>query len=263
MRGDRIIQTQLLMAQGFSALADLVANSKGYAVEPVAFAELPAEPAAGMIFCIEDSAVTSGVVTPGGFHTVLAWYDGAYWQALGGTASGNGSAVAGPPGPRGPAGPAGPAGPVGPAGSTGPAGPTKSVISGQASAANPVSTTSTSYVMMGLGLSFTSSLARVVVIIDGQITNSNNNGETDAQLMYGVGAPPSYGAPPPFGATVLGGQIRFKATAGGGAFTPFSQSGLITGLTSGQQVWVGLALKTVAVGSGSVQDISVLAFELM
>ena len=83
MRGDRIIATQLQMAQGFGALADMVANSKGYAYEPVAFDELPAEPHAGMIFCVDDSGVTSGVVTPGGFHTVLVWYNGKNWTVIG------------------------------------------------------------------------------------------------------------------------------------------------------------------------------------
>jgi hypothetical protein len=76
MRGDRIIATQLMMAQGFNALADLIANSTGYVLEPVAFSKLPAEPKAGMIACVSDSGVTSGVVTPGGFHTVLVWYSG-------------------------------------------------------------------------------------------------------------------------------------------------------------------------------------------
>lgn len=83
MRGDRIIQTQLLMAQGFGALADQIANSTGYAMTPVTFLELPTPPAAGMIACITDSGVTTGVVTPGGFHTVLVWFNGTNWKVIG------------------------------------------------------------------------------------------------------------------------------------------------------------------------------------
>jgi hypothetical protein len=83
MKGDRIIQTQLLMAQGFNSLADLIENSTGYAMEPVPFISLPPAPTAGMIACINDSSVTSGVVTPGGFHTVLVWYNGTDWKIIG------------------------------------------------------------------------------------------------------------------------------------------------------------------------------------
>ena len=85
MRGDRIIQTQLLMAQGFNSLAELVEQSNGYATTPMAFASLPPEPAAGMLVCINDSGVAGWgqTVTPGGFHTVLAWYNGTDWKVLG------------------------------------------------------------------------------------------------------------------------------------------------------------------------------------
>ena len=42
----------------------------------------------------------------------------------------------------------------------------------------------------GIGVSFTPELPRVIVTIDGQITNSLNGGETDAQLMWGIGGGP-------------------------------------------------------------------------
>lgn len=85
MRGDRIIQTQLLMAQAFSAIADLVANSTGYALSPVAFEKLPEAPKVGTIACVMDSGVAGWgqVVTPGGFHTVLVWYNGTGWKVIG------------------------------------------------------------------------------------------------------------------------------------------------------------------------------------
>jgi hypothetical protein len=83
LRGDRIIATQLMMAQSFGALADMITNSTAYALTPVTFLELPTEPAAGMIACITDSGVTSGVVTPGGFHTVLVWHNGTNWTVIG------------------------------------------------------------------------------------------------------------------------------------------------------------------------------------
>lgn len=97
MKGDDIVSTQLLMAQGFGALADLVTNSNAYRVQPTLFADLPApvfDPdvlpgpqAAGAIACIKDSNVNvPGAVTPitgGGTYCVLAWFNGTNWTVIG------------------------------------------------------------------------------------------------------------------------------------------------------------------------------------
>lgn len=191
-----------------------------------------------------------------------------------------------PPGPTGDPGlqgDPGPPGPVGPQGDTGPQGEGlpdapadgqfyvrqngqwivfPSVQASQASVANPRSTNNITWTMMGLEISFTPLITqRAIVICEGQISNSANNGETDAQLMYGTGAFPANGDPVPPDAVVLGDVIRYVAKSGGG-FVPFSQSGLITNLVLNQQIWIGLSLKTIA-GTGSVQDISILAFGLM
>jgi hypothetical protein len=66
MRGDQIIQTQLLMAQAFGGLADAITNSTGYAFTPVAFDTLVADPGPGSVACISDSAVTTGAISAGG-----------------------------------------------------------------------------------------------------------------------------------------------------------------------------------------------------
>jgi hypothetical protein len=228
VRADALAHTQLMMAQSIELLANHIEQSTGYQLTPVTYAELPMAAQAGMIACVTDSTarVIGNVVGGGGTNTVLAWCNGAQWLVLGGAAP--------------------------------------FVAAGQVVVANPASTTSTTYIMMGLGLSFTSALGRAFVTIDGQIMNSNNNGETYAQLMWGVGAAPVYGVPPPAGAAVIGTQIRYKSTssAGGGAFVPFSQSGMITGLPPGQQIWIGLALRVIS-GTGSVQDIALSAHELL
>ncbi len=226
MKLDALIGNQLLMAQSIFALAEHIGGATGAYLVPVKFAALPKPPAAGMVSCVSDStaAIIGTVVNGGGTNTVLAWYNGSQWLVLGGAAP--------------------------------------FVAAGQIVVPNPTATTNTSFTMMGLGLNFTSVLGRAFVTMDGQITNSNNGGETDAQLMWGVGTAPVYGAAPPAGAAVIGTQIRFKAALGGGAFSPFSQSGLITGLPPGQQVWIGLALKVVS-GTGSVQDVCLTAHELL
>jgi hypothetical protein len=88
MRGDQIISTQLLMAQGFGALADLISNSAGYAFTPVPLASLSnpdKPPMAGMVASFNDSSVTGWgqVVAGGGFHVVLAFYNGTDWKVIG------------------------------------------------------------------------------------------------------------------------------------------------------------------------------------
>jgi hypothetical protein len=73
------------MAQAFGTLADHIDHATGYTMVPVPFAELPAEPAAGMVRCVSDSGVTGwgAKVTSGGFHKVLAWYNGTNWTVIG------------------------------------------------------------------------------------------------------------------------------------------------------------------------------------
>lgn len=136
----------------------------------------------------------------------------------------------------------------------------------QVSVPNPPSTNKTTWIMAGLNLSFTPVLlsTRAIVTCDGQISNTNANAETDAQLVYGLGTPPSAGDDLPSDAILLGSPVRFKSpsSSGGGFFTPFSQSALITNLSSEEPIWIGLALKVVA-GTGAVQDIDILAFELL
>jgi hypothetical protein len=83
MRGDQIVQNQLLMAQAFGALADTVKNSHGFVFRPMTVAALPALPLTGTIVCVNDSSVTSGELVGGGFQTVIAFYNGASWRVIG------------------------------------------------------------------------------------------------------------------------------------------------------------------------------------
>lgn len=85
MRADILIQTQRLIAQSIFAMAEHIANSTGYALTPVTFAELPAPPAVGMLACVTDSTVVTwgGVIAGGGSNKVLAWYNGSEWRVAG------------------------------------------------------------------------------------------------------------------------------------------------------------------------------------
>ena len=83
MRGDIVVQSQLMIAQAIGQLAKQIEDSTGIALTPVVFASLPAG-ALGQIACISDSTVTSGAVTVGGgANKVLAWHNGTNWTVIG------------------------------------------------------------------------------------------------------------------------------------------------------------------------------------
>ena len=175
--------------------------------------------------------------------------------------------ISGPPGPEGPAGPVGGISEVPLDGQSyirqnGQWIVLPSANANEIDVANPVGTNSNSYVMMGIGLQIILATTRGIVICGGQISNSANNGETDGQLLWGIGTVPVNGDSVPGNANTLGSVVRFKATSGGGAFAPFSRIGLLSTVVIGQTIWVDLALKTVS-GTGTVQDIQLIGFDLL
>lgn len=84
MRGESLVQTQLLMAQAIQALAEHVKASTGFMFAPVAYAARPGAPPAGTVACFIDSTVNAwgGVVAGGGTYTVLAFYNGTAWKVI-------------------------------------------------------------------------------------------------------------------------------------------------------------------------------------
>jgi len=85
MRADTLVANQLLMAQAVDALADHIANSACFALNPVTFVELPSPPAVGIIASVSDSTVNTwgSVVAGGGTNKVLCWYNGVNWTVVG------------------------------------------------------------------------------------------------------------------------------------------------------------------------------------
>lgn len=80
MRADAIVQSQLLIAQSIFAMAEQIANSTGYQLTPVPYAELPSPAEEGMIACVSDARIGAyGVVASGGNRTAIVMYDGAGW----------------------------------------------------------------------------------------------------------------------------------------------------------------------------------------
>ena len=127
--------------------------------------------------------------------------------------------------------------------------------------ANPAATSSLVYVMVGFALDFTptETNARTFFTADGQIGNTGNNNETDVTLVYGSGPAPANGDP--LTGTPLGQPVRFL-TARSGGYVPFSQSGLLEGLTSGTPYWVDLAVR-VSAGTSILADLQITGFILI
>ena len=123
-------------------------------------------------------------------------------------------------------------------------------------AATTPDTTSTTYVMQGINLIVSSAKSpQAWVTVDGQLTNANNNGQTNAVLCYGTGTPPANGAAQI--GTILTQPATFVSALGTGrATTPFSLSAVVTGIAVGAPYWIDLAVSVSAGSRGNVTDIN-------
>jgi hypothetical protein len=130
---------------------------------------------------------------------------------------------------------------------------------GTTTVSNPAGTVNSTYTMMGMNLVLPPIVAAnaLWVTLDGQITNSSNNSETDVVICYGTGTPPVNGAAQT--GTIVGQPARYKATAGGD-YTPFSLSSLITPVTKGTVYWIDCAVRAINGGTASILDVDFNAF---
>lgn len=126
-------------------------------------------------------------------------------------------------------------------------------------AASPTGTSSTSFVMMGLAVSFTPStlvtIDRALVTTTGMIGNTASNGQTYFQLTYGTGTAPVNGAAQT--GTLLGLSIMFTA-AQPNDYAPFSQTAVMTGLSPGITYWIDLAVRVTS-GTSIANGIQLVA----
>ena len=126
------------------------------------------------------------------------------------------------------------------------------------SAGNPAGTSSTTYVMSGLGVTFIAkSTSQAIFTVNGQMGNTGN-GETNLTLAYGTGTPPANGAP--MTGTLVGKPIRYTGPSNG-AYVPFSQTVLIKNLVPGTTYWIGLAVKVTS-GTSILMDVDIVGFGL-
>jgi hypothetical protein len=130
-------------------------------------------------------------------------------------------------------------------------------------AATPPNTNSAVLVMAGIGVTFVPEGAtRAVVLLDGQLGNTNNGSASDAQMAYGLGAPPSSGVLfTTTNGTLIGSNSRMIAAKNNDS-TPFSTSTLLTGLVAGQTYWIGVAFLAES-GIATMSELSLTIFELI
>lgn len=130
----------------------------------------------------------------------------------------------------------------------------------QSSPSNPTGTTSAVGVMMGLAGSVTPNTSgQVMIIVSGDIANSNALGGCKVQIRYGTGTAPTNGAS--LVGTTLGGNVVLTSAIGANDAFPFSVQGVATGLTVATAYWIDIAVTATTAGTASPADISISAME--
>lgn len=127
---------------------------------------------------------------------------------------------------------------------------------------DPTGTTSSTNVMMGLGVTTCriapTFSARLFVIFTGSIGNGSSSSATAARIRFGTGAGPANGA------AATGTQVGNPLSATfptGGQQIPFTLANVITGLTAGTTYWFDLGVNTGGTGTGSVSGLTCVAYE--
>lgn len=134
----------------------------------------------------------------------------------------------------------------------------------QTAPAVPNGTTSLTGMMMGLaGMITPVGTGKVFVTVTGSAINSAAGGGVSIVLRYGTGAAPANGV----SATGVGTFIGTTTTRQGAGWgvnmtTPFSLTGVISGLTPGTPIWLDLAIAAVGSGLAFVGEITIAAFEI-
>jgi hypothetical protein len=131
-----------------------------------------------------------------------------------------------------------------------------------ASPQNPTATTSTSVVMMGLGgtCKITPAITgRMMLQIQGNITNSTNTTITEIQGRYGTGTAPSNAAAAT--GTSFTSPKDFQPLVASSPLSSFHIGSVVTGLALSTQVWFDLSAAVSGVSTGTVSKIDCYAVE--
>ena len=125
---------------------------------------------------------------------------------------------------------------------------------------DPVGTTSTTGLMMGLGIGITPLVSgNFKVDLVGSMTNNTGGDGAKAQLRHGTGTAPTNGAA--LTGTTAGSLVEATALSGGQKI-PFALTALVTGLALGTAVWFDVGLAAILGGTAGISDLSVVIVEL-
>jgi hypothetical protein len=127
--------------------------------------------------------------------------------------------------------------------------------------ANPTGTSSSSRVMMGLGITFVpQTTGNVMFVVQGSLSNTTASDGGSVALLYGTGTPPANGV-----ATTgisMGAVQNTGVGAGSVSSVAVSLNGYTAGLTVGTTYWFDMDLKVLGGGTASLANIQVVIVEL-
>lgn len=128
---------------------------------------------------------------------------------------------------------------------------------------DPSTTTSSAFVMMGLGGSATITpvvSGRVKFEISGNICNTSLNDSASALLAYGTGTAPINGAAA--AGTTVGSTLTFTQAGSGNYQQGFTLQWIVTGLTIGVAYWFDMQAKITSGGTAAPTNITCTAHEI-
>ena len=139
----------------------------------------------------------------------------------------------------------------------------RQMVAASGVSANPPNTNSPAYVLAMDAINFmTNSSTRGVVIVDGQLGNTSNASESQLQMYFGTGTPPTAGTLlSTTNGTAFGAGTGMLA-ARTGDYDPFSITGLLEQLTPQTPYWVGIGLRALS-GTATLSQASLVAFEVL
>ena len=130
--------------------------------------------------------------------------------------------------------------------------------------ANPVTTTSTTGVMMGIGASCSITPRKsgtILVIVTGDMDNATAADGAGIQIRYGTGTAPINGAA--LTGTTAGGLIKMTNVATvTGSRSPFSSNAIVAGLTIGTAYYIDVSLAAITGGTARIRDVIISAIEI-